>query len=142
MHSSTRCRLRSGHTKKQSISLVAVIHKQKSRHMMPKSVSRAVLGGMQFTLHATRRTPHGTSRLVQEISASGWCKPDVLRPGIVGMQGFMGIRLRPCTNLVPHRHAIYRPTGNRHSLRREQGHEQPKWRGRGYEHIKQDEGVA
>ena len=36
---------------------------------MPKSVLRAVLGRMQFTLHATRRTPHGESRLVQAMSA-------------------------------------------------------------------------
>ena len=36
---------------------------------MPKSVSRAVPGTMQFTLHATRRTPHGASRLVQAMSA-------------------------------------------------------------------------
>ena len=36
---------------------------------MPKSVLRAFLGRIQFTLHATRRTPHGASRLVQAISA-------------------------------------------------------------------------
>ena len=40
---------------------------------MPKSVSRAVLGRMQFTLHATlhatRRTPHGASRLMQAMFA-------------------------------------------------------------------------
>ena len=36
---------------------------------MPKSVLRAVLGRMQFILHATRRTPHGASRLVQAMSA-------------------------------------------------------------------------
>ena len=36
---------------------------------MPKSVLRAVLGRMHFTLHATRRTPHGASRLVQAMSA-------------------------------------------------------------------------
>ena len=36
---------------------------------MPKSVLRAVLGRMQFTLHATRRTPHGASRLVQAMPA-------------------------------------------------------------------------
>ena len=33
------------------------------------SVLRAVLGNMQFTLHATRRTPHGASRLVQAMPA-------------------------------------------------------------------------
>ena len=36
---------------------------------MPKYVLRAVFGRMQFTLHATRRTPHGASRLVQAMSA-------------------------------------------------------------------------
>ena len=35
---------------------------------MPKSVLRAVLRRMQFTLHVTRRTPHGASRLVQAMS--------------------------------------------------------------------------
>ena len=47
----------------------AVIDKQESRHKVPKSVLRAVLERMQFTLHATRRTPHGASRLVQAMSA-------------------------------------------------------------------------
>ena len=36
---------------------------------MPKSVLRAVVERMQFTLRATRRTPHGASRLAQTISA-------------------------------------------------------------------------
>ena len=36
---------------------------------MPKSVLRAVLGRMQFTLQATRRAPHGASRLVRAMSA-------------------------------------------------------------------------
>ena len=45
------------------------MHEQESRHKVPKSVSRAVLGRMQSTLHATRRTPHGASRLVQAMSA-------------------------------------------------------------------------
>ena len=35
---------------------------------MPKSVLQAVVGRMQFTLYATRRTPHGASRLVQAMS--------------------------------------------------------------------------
>ena len=44
-------------------------------------------------------------RLAQNLSAlRGWCKqclpgrrkPDVLRPGIVGMRGSMVVRLRPC----------------------------------------------
>ena len=45
------------------------MHKQKSRHKVPESVLRAVLGKMQLTLHATRRTPHSVSRLVQAMSA-------------------------------------------------------------------------
>ena len=54
---------------KQSNAL-ALIHKQESRHSkVPTSVLRAVLGRMQLTFHATRRTPHGASRLVQAMSA-------------------------------------------------------------------------
>ena len=48
----------------KSNSLVVVTHKQESRHKVPQSVLRAVLGRTQFILHATRRTPHGASRLV------------------------------------------------------------------------------
>ena len=32
--------------------------KKAGRHNVPRSVLRAVLGRMQLTLHATRRTPH------------------------------------------------------------------------------------
>ena len=47
----------------------AVIREQESRHKVPKSVLRAVLGRrMPFTLHATFRTRHGGSRLVQAMS--------------------------------------------------------------------------
>ena len=42
---------------------------QESRHKVPKSVLRAVLGRMQFTFHAARQTPHGASRLVLAMSA-------------------------------------------------------------------------
>ena len=45
---------------------------------------------MQLTLHATRRTHHGASRLVIEwLSAASLVrrKPGVLRPGFVGMRG-------------------------------------------------------
>ena len=55
------------HKTKQLIG--AVIHMQESRHRVPKSILRAVLGRMQFTVHATRRTCHGASRLVQAMSA-------------------------------------------------------------------------
>ena len=65
LHSNTHCCLWSGHTRKQSNSWIAVIHKQESRHKVPESVLGAVLGRMQVTLHATRRTPHGASPLVQ-----------------------------------------------------------------------------
>ena len=42
---------------------------------------------MQLTLHATRRTPHGASRLVQAMSA--WLVKIRRAPsGIVGMRGF------------------------------------------------------
>ena len=34
-----------------------------------KSASKAVFSRIQFTLHATRPTPHGASRLVQAVSA-------------------------------------------------------------------------
>ena len=47
----------------------AVIHEQESRHKVPKCVLQAPLGRMQFTLHATRRTPHGASRFAQAMSA-------------------------------------------------------------------------
>ena len=62
LHSNTHCCVWIGHARKQSNSLALSIS---SRHKVLKSVSRAVLGRVQFTLHATRRTPHGASRLVQ-----------------------------------------------------------------------------
>ena len=56
------CCLWSGHTRKRSnaLALSSISKKVSTR---PKSVLRAVLGRMQFTLHATHRTPHGASRL-------------------------------------------------------------------------------
>ena len=47
----------------------AVIRKQEIRHKVPRSVLRAVLGRMRFTLHATRCTHRGASRLVRAMSA-------------------------------------------------------------------------
>ena len=47
----------------------ANFEKQESRRKTANSVLRAILGGMQFTLYATRRTPQGASRLVQAMSA-------------------------------------------------------------------------
>ena len=58
---------------------------------------------MQLTLHATRGTPHGASRFVLAMYA--WSvKPDVLRPGIVGIRGSMVTRLRPWMIMItaPH----------------------------------------
>jgi len=37
--------------------------------MVPKSVSKAVLSKVLLTLHATRRTPHGASPLVDAMIA-------------------------------------------------------------------------
>ena len=53
----------SGHSGKQINSFDAVIH------MQEKSASNAFLSRMQLTLHETRRTPHGASRLVLAMSA-------------------------------------------------------------------------
>ena len=50
-------------------SFKAVIYTHESTHKVWKSASHAVLGRMQITLHGTRRTPHGASRLVQAMSA-------------------------------------------------------------------------
>ena len=65
---------------------------------MPKSVLRAVLGRMQFTLHTTRRTPHDASRLVQALSA--WLVKTRRAPSRHSRDARMVIRLRPCTNWV------------------------------------------
>ena len=62
----TRCCLWSGHTRKQSNSLALFSVSEK---VVPNSVLRGVLGRMKLTLHATRRTPHGASRLVQAMPA-------------------------------------------------------------------------
>ena len=56
-------------TPENKVPQCAVIHKQESRRNVPKSVLLAILGTMQFTLSATRRTPHGASRVVQAMSA-------------------------------------------------------------------------
>ena len=52
------------------------------------------LAGCSSFLHATRRTTHGASSLVHVYP--GRRKPDVLRPGTVGMRRSMVIRVRPC----------------------------------------------
>ena len=40
---------------------------QEKTHKARKSASKVVLSRMQLTLHATRRTPHGDSRLVHAV---------------------------------------------------------------------------
>ena len=42
---------------------------QECTHRVPKSASQAVLRKVLLTLHATRRTPHGASRLVDAMIA-------------------------------------------------------------------------
>ena len=60
-------------TPENQVQLIGTVtHNQESMHKVPKSVLRAVLGRMQFTLHATRRTPHGASRLVQHQCLPSW----------------------------------------------------------------------
>ena len=75
---------------KQTNAFKAVIRTQGSTQKVPKPASQVVHGRMQLTPHATRRTPHGASRLVSAMYA--WS--DVLRPGIAGVRGSMVIRLR------------------------------------------------
>ena len=49
---------------KSMYSVLSSIHMQESTHKVPKPASQAALSRMQLTLHATRQTPHGESRLV------------------------------------------------------------------------------
>ena len=61
-------RLWSGRTRKQSNSLaLPSISKKVGTRCRSPSYER--FGRMQFTLHTTRRTPHGASRLVQAMPA-------------------------------------------------------------------------
>ena len=78
----------------------AVIHKQESRHKVQRPSYERFLEGcsspfMRLAEHVTAR------RAWCKQCLPGWCKPDVLRPGIVGMRGSMVIRLRPCTSPPP-----------------------------------------
>ena len=59
----------SGHARKATRSCEAAIHVQDSTHKVRKSASQVVLGRMQLTLRATRRTPRGTLRLVHAMPA-------------------------------------------------------------------------
>ena len=81
---------------KKKMKIGAVIHIRENTHKMRKSVSKVVRSKMQLTLHATRLTPYGASRLVSAMSVPCRRQPDVLRPGIVRMRGSMAIRLPPC----------------------------------------------
>ena len=70
LHSNTHCCLLSGHTRKQSNSLaLSSMSKKVGTRCRSPSCERFLEGRMQFTLHATRRTPHSASRLVQAMSA-------------------------------------------------------------------------
>ena len=52
---------------RDALSMVKRLSQATSQYGPP--ASRAVLGRMQLTLHATRRIPHGASRLVQAVYA-------------------------------------------------------------------------
>ena len=89
----------SGHTGKQNQSI------RRCHPYARKSASRAVLSVMQLTIQATRRTPHGASRLVLAMSA--WSVKTRRAPSRhVEMRGSMVIRLRPCMimSTPPRRH--------------------------------------
>ena len=59
--------LGSGHTRKQINAFEAVIRHAKKHARGVDVRLKAVLRRMQLTLHATRRAPHGSSRLVSAI---------------------------------------------------------------------------
>ena len=69
VHSNTHCCLWSVHTRKQSNSLALSSISKKVGIRCRSPVLQAVLGRMQFTLHATRRKSHRASSLVQAMSA-------------------------------------------------------------------------
>ena len=70
-HRNAHCCLLTGHARKQSKNSLALpsISKKVGTRCRSPSYKRFVEGWMQFTLHATRRTPYGASRLVQAMSA-------------------------------------------------------------------------
>ena len=61
---------------------------QESTHKVRKSALQVSLSRVQLTLHATRRTPHGASRLGKQCLPSRR-QPGVLRHGIVEIRGSM-----------------------------------------------------
>ena len=58
-----------GQTRNHTNKIETVIHMQQSTHKVPKFAAQVVDSRMQLILHATRRRPHGASRLVHAISA-------------------------------------------------------------------------
>ena len=72
-------------------------HSLKLSSICKSASQQAVFSRMQLTLHATRRAPHGDSRLMQATMPT-WSVKTRHAPfrHIVGMPGSMAIRLRPC----------------------------------------------
>ena len=66
------------------------IHMQEGRHKVPESASKAVRSRMKLNLHATHRTPHGASRMVQAMS----CLPGQRKPrySVTALWGCEGLR--------------------------------------------------
>ena len=57
------------HTRERADQFETVIHMHESTHKVGNSASQVVLGRMQLAFYATRRTRHGTSRLVRAMWA-------------------------------------------------------------------------
>ena len=74
---------------------VKSIHLTLSSTYARRSASKAVLGGMQLS-HFMRLARHSTALRAWCVKQClpGWCKPDMLRPGIVGIRGSMAVRCR------------------------------------------------
>ena len=88
----------SGHTRKQPNSFEAVIHIHESTPKVRTSSSQVVLSKMQLTIHATRRTPYGPSRLVHAMSTWSGKNPTCSVPALYECGGLiaMVLRLRLC----------------------------------------------
>ena len=76
----------------------------KAETLIPPPLSatvRLTSGSWKDAVHSSCDSPNTSRRFTLGASNAyvpGWRKPDVLRPGIVGMRGAMVIRLRPCAN--------------------------------------------
>ena len=77
----------SGRTRKHKNPFQPVIHRQKITHDKPRSASQAVV--VRCNLPFRRLAEHLTARRAWcKQCVPGWSKPDVLRPGIVRVQGY------------------------------------------------------